>query len=92
VGQWLERVPEEDQEVDVPLGDLPADLLVTAQRSAAEGNDVEIELLGEESAGRARRVQRVPGQEIAVERRPFQQIALLVVVRDQRDFLPWLHR
>ena len=35
----LQRVPEEDEDVNVPIGDPCADLLVTTERSTAEARD-----------------------------------------------------
>jgi hypothetical protein len=37
----LQRIPEEHQHVDQTLGDLRADLLIAADRSAEEAGDVE---------------------------------------------------
>ena len=49
----LERVPEEDHEVDAPLGDRRADLLVAAERAAEEARDRQAELARDQPAGRA---------------------------------------
>src|SRR5918992_2021635 len=46
---WLERIPEEDHEVDLPFDNTRAHLLVPAKRSAAKASDVETELLGQKS-------------------------------------------
>ena len=55
----LERVPEEDHEVDAPFGDRGADLLVAAERAAEEAVHLQAELVGEQRAGGAGRVQLV---------------------------------
>jgi hypothetical protein len=86
-----DRVPEEDQEVDLALTDLPADLRVAPQRSALEQDDVQSELVPQQAAARGGRVQLVTGEKPAVEGRPLQQVLLLVVVGDQRDPLFWQH-
>ena len=36
---WLQRIPEEHQQIDLALGDTGADLLVTAVRAAPEAGD-----------------------------------------------------
>jgi hypothetical protein len=58
---WLQRIPEEHQQIDLALGDTGADLLVTAVRAAPEAGDRQPELL-QEVAGRGRREQLVAGQ------------------------------
>jgi len=74
----LKRVPEEDQQVDVTLRDLGADLLVTAQRAALEAGDGQAELVAEQPARRPGRAEVVPGQQPPVEPRPFPQVRLFV--------------
>jgi hypothetical protein len=49
----LERIPEEDHEVEPPLGDRGADLLIAAERSAQERRDRNVQLTREARAGRA---------------------------------------
>src|SRR5262249_61770135 len=73
-------------------GGLPPDLLVTAQRPAVEAHHVQVELPPQQPARRPGGAQLVACQEIPIERRPLQEILLLVVVGDERDPLPRLHR
>src|SRR5438067_9730804 len=65
------------------LCDTGADLLVATQWTAVELADLQPELTLEQLTGSAGRVQLVFRQEIAVEAGPLQQVAFLVVVRDQ---------
>jgi len=83
VGLWLEWIPEEDQTINSTFCDTGADLLVATQWTAVELADLEPELTLEQLASGAGRVQLVCSQEIAIEAGPLQQIAFLVVVRDQ---------
>src|SRR6202035_2447843 len=85
---WLQRIPEEDQQVDLALGDPGADLLVTTVRAAAEAGNRESELLLQQVTGRGGREQLVTGQQVQVVFRPFEHVALLIVVRDQGDPSP----
>ena len=41
VGHRLEGIPEEDQEIDRPVGDPRPDLLIPAERAALEAADLE---------------------------------------------------
>jgi hypothetical protein len=91
VGLRLERVPEEDHDVEPPLRHAGADLLVAAHRTAQEPVDVQAELGGDQAAGGAGAVELVPRERAAVEARPVQEVELAVVVRDQRDALAMLH-
>jgi hypothetical protein len=56
----LERIPEEDQHVDLAIGDPGADLLVAAERAAAQAGHRQPEFGHEEVTGRASRAQVVP--------------------------------
>ena len=84
-GCWVSEYPEEDQQVDVPLGDPRADLLVAAEQAGLETGHPDVELVGQHAPGRAGGEQVVPGEHVPVVARPLQQTLLLVVVRDQRD-------
>ena len=64
VGLRLERVPEEDEEVDVARGDHRAELLVAAERPALQLDDPDPELVLEQRAGRPRRDQVVRHQHL----------------------------
>ena len=55
----LERVPEEDHEVDPALGDRRTHLLIAAERAAQEAVDVQAELVREQPAGRSGGVELV---------------------------------
>jgi hypothetical protein len=79
----FEGVPEEDQHVDLAGRDERTELLVAAEGAAAQAGDVEVELVTQQPAGRARRQQIVTGEEFAIEAGPVEQIRLLVVVGDQ---------
>src|SRR5207253_7915253 len=81
----LQRVPEEDQTVDVALGDSGANLLIATQRSALELVDSQPELLLQQMAGGAGGVQLVVSQELAIEASPLEQRLFLVIVGHQGD-------
>ena len=66
----LERIPEEDHEVDAALGDRRAHLLVAAERAAQEAVHGQAELARELGAGRAGRVELVLRERAAVVRAP----------------------
>ena len=86
----LERIPEENQDVDLIFRDARADLLVAAQRAAQHLITVYRALL-QQLAGGASRIENVLAQRDFVKPRPFQQIILLMIMRDQRDALQWFH-
>ena len=88
----FQRVPEKNQEIDFVVHDPGPDLLVAPERTALQLVDREIQFAFEQRARRAGRKDFVMRQQVAVEFGPFDQIALLVVVRDQRDFLVRVHR
>jgi hypothetical protein len=81
----LQRIPEEDQQVDVSLGDPRADLLVAAERAALEAGDIEAKLVGEHPPGRVSGEQAMPGERPLVVACPRAQVFLFVVVRYQGD-------
>lgn len=83
---------KKDQEVDLSIDDLGADLLIASERPAFQALDGKIELPRKQASGRARCVNLVVSEQVAVEFRPFDQVALLVVVRDKRDLLVQAHR
>jgi hypothetical protein len=88
----LQPIPEEDQEVDLPADDPGVDLLVAAERTALLSADRETEGSLEDRSGGARGMHLVAREQFAIERGPFEQVTLLVVVRDQRDLLVAQHR
>ena len=71
---WLlfKGIPEEDQEIDRALGDKRANLLVATEWAAQESFDRDIQLVSDEPAGRAGRVNVVFGEDLAIVRRPLQ--------------------
>ena len=87
----LERVPEEDQDVEIALADARSHLLVTAQRSALEACDIEAGARRDQGSGGAGGEQLVLAQHISVELHPLEQVLLPAVVRDQHDLLHVLH-
>ena len=87
----LQRVPEEDHEIDPALDDGGADLLVAAERAAHEAADPEAELGGQERAGGAGGVEIVLAEGPSVVLCPVEQVRLAVVVRDERDLLAHAH-
>jgi drug/metabolite transporter (DMT)-like permease len=88
----LQGIPEEDQEVDPPLGDRGADLLIAAERTAEEPVHFKTKLTREQRTGRPGRVQLVGRQRVAIEPGPFEHFRFAIVVRDQRDALPARHQ
>lgn len=81
----LERIPEEDDEVDPPFDNARADLLIAAERAAQKAGDLQSELLTEQSPCRSRRVELVARERVAIEPRPREQRGLAVVVGDERN-------
>jgi hypothetical protein len=82
-----QRVPEEDQHVELAQGDERADLLVAAERAAQEAGDRQLERLAQQPAGGTSGVQGVAGEQVSVVLGPLEQIVLLAVVGDQGDAL-----
>ena len=87
MGLRLERVPEEDEEVDLALGDERAELLVAAERAALELADRRLELGLEQRAGRPGRDEAMGDQHLAVVVAPLDEVGLLVVVGHEADRL-----
>ena len=81
----LQRVPQEDQDVDLALGEAGADLLVAAVGAAPEAGNGQAKLLGQQMAGRGGCEQVVSVEEIEVVLGPLQHVPFLIVVRDQGD-------
>src|SRR5262245_63150441 len=88
----LERIPEEDDEVDPALGDAGPDLLVAAQGAAQVEIHLEPQLGFEQVAGRARGEQLVALERAAIVASPLQEIVLAIVVGDESDALSLVHR
>jgi hypothetical protein len=87
----LERIPEEDQQIELTLSDHRPDLLVAAEWPALQFVDAHPQLTLEERPGGPGGIQVMLSQERTVVSRPFQEILLLVVVRDQGDPFLLLH-
>ena len=81
----LQRIPEEDEQVDSPVRDAGTDLLVPAEGAAVEPCHGQVELLAEHPPGGSRRVEPVAGEQVTVELGPFAHVLLAAVVRDERD-------
>src|SRR3990172_4006987 len=88
----LERVPEKDQEIDLTLCDLRSDLLVATQRPALQLDDLEIEFLLQQLSRCSCGVQFVLSQQVSIKARPFQEVLLLIVVRDKGDLFRFFRR
>jgi hypothetical protein len=81
----LEWIPEEDQQVDLALRDLRADLLVASQRPALQLVDGKSDLFFEQLASRAGGKQLVLRQDVPIEACPLQEILLLIIMRHEGD-------
>lgn len=92
MGLGLERIPEEHQEVDLPVGDQRAELLVTAKGPTLQLEDPDAERLLEERPRCAGADQLVRHEQALVVDRPLDEVRLLVVVRDKADLLPLVDR
>jgi hypothetical protein len=91
VGLRFERIPEKDEKIDFTVGYLGADLLITTQWSTLEFVDFEAKLLFQYLAGGSCRIYLVVSQEHSIVFCPFNQITLLVVVRDEGYPLVMFH-
>src|SRR5258708_1434299 len=94
----LEWIPEEDQQLDLALRDLGADLLVASQRPALQLVDGKSDLFLKQLASRAGGKQLVLCQDVPIEACPLQEILLLIIMRHEGDAfllshpLPPFHR
>src|SRR5215469_3632062 len=84
----FQRVPEEHEQVDLPIRDAGPDLLIPAEWPAVEPGHRQADFLAEHPAGGAGREQAVLGKEVAVELGPLTHVPLTAVVRDERDPAP----
>jgi len=87
----LERVPEEDQHVELALGDERPELLVAAERPGEQTVHRQPEPVVDELAGGPGAEELVSREGSLVEAGPVEEVLLLVVVRDERDALLDLH-
>src|SRR3989304_469821 len=91
VGHRFKRIPEKDEKIDLVVSYFGSDLLITAQWSTLEFGDFNAKLLFQDLAGCPCRIYSVVSQEHSIIYCPFNQIALLVVVRDKSDLLIMFH-
>jgi hypothetical protein len=85
-GIAAKRVGEEDQGIDLSLGDHAADLLVAPERPAPDRLDPQVRAeLPDDTAGRRGTDHAMGGEFLPVARRPRRQGGFLLVVRDQGD-------
>ena len=85
MGLWFERIPEEHEHVDTPLGDHRSDLLITTHWSAVETSHVETQFIDQHPAGGAGGPEPTGGEFPEVTPRPVEQFGLLVVMSDQSE-------
>src|SRR5579863_6670389 len=81
----LQRIPEEDEQVDLPIRDLGADLLIPAEGAAVETGHRQPGLFAEHPPRGCGRVQTMAGPQVTVELRPFEHVLLAAVMCDQRN-------
>lgn len=77
----LERVPEEDREVDSTFHDPRTGLLIAAERAAKESHDLQLKFRREQGASGAGCIQLVRGERVAVVARLIDEVQLAVVMR-----------
>jgi hypothetical protein len=87
----LQRIPEENHEVDAAVDDPRADLLIPTERPAQEASNRQAELRRKQCSRRACCKQFVMDKRAAIVPGPVQQVALTVVMRDQRHTLSRRH-
>jgi len=80
---WLQRVPEEDEEIYITLSDHRTDLLVPAERTTHERFNIEPEFALESTPRRSSRMEAVLCQHLMVVARPCDEVRLAIVVGDQ---------
>src|SRR6202023_2728790 len=83
-----QRIPKEDDDVDLFLSDERSDLRVAAKRARQEHGDRKIQLLGDGSARRRSRKDFALSERAAVERRPRGHLVLARIVSDERNARP----
>lgn len=83
MGLGLERIPEEDEQVELASRDHRPDLLIAAERAALKLDYLEFELALDDRTGGSGGIQIMGRECVAVEPCPLQQIGLFVVVRNE---------
>ena len=91
VGMRLERIREEDHEIDSPFYDCRADLLISAEWSTGEPGDIQAKLSAQYRACRACSEQIVVKQDAAIAPDPIHQVVLPVVVSDEGNVFSCVH-
>ena len=91
MGLGLERIPEKDDEVDLPFRYLRADLLVAAERSGELAMHVETGGVRNEFGCRTGAAKLKTREGIAVLHSPAHHFGFLIVVRDERDAFDFFH-
>ena len=69
----MQRIPEEDHDVDLALGDTGAELLIAAHGAAHEALDLEIGMLSDQRGGGTGPEQDVTGEGLLMPAHPGQQ-------------------
>lgn len=92
VGMRLQRIPEENENVDVAFANLRPDLLITAQRPALHSFHWKVQLLMKQCSRSPSCDECVPCKGFAIELGPGQQILLLVVMRHDGNRFLFGHR
>src|SRR3972149_189724 len=80
---WLERGPEKDEKINLAIDNRGADLLIAPQRSTLEFGNFETQFLFQYPTGCAGGIDLVVSQERSIIFGPFNQILLLIVVRNK---------
>jgi hypothetical protein len=88
---WLERIPEEDQKIDLVIDNLGADLLITAQGLTLEFRNLEAKFALQDFASSASGIHFMVRQEIAVIFGPFHQVPFFIVMGHKSDLLVVFH-
>ena len=83
VRKRLERIPEKYEQIHLSLGDKCADLLIAAKRSAVETMNRQTQFVRQQSPRGAGGVYFTPQHAGQMDLRPFNQLFLLVVVRNE---------
>ena len=88
---WCQRVPEKNEELNLPFGDPGANLLIASQRSTLELLNRQAQLFLYQRSRGTRRAQRIIRKNVAMPLHPFDEFPLLVVVGNEsmqlRDLL-----
>src|SRR6266699_14105 len=80
---WGERIPEEDEHIDLSRCDLGSNLLISTQGSALKFVYFNSEFLFQKCARRSCRVEVVLLEQHLIKAGPFQQILFFLIVCDE---------